>query len=253
MLDYTIVVPSRKRAHNMLALRQLLPTALICVDERERADYESAVPAERLLWHPPMDGQPFVINWMQEAVKSPIWITIDDDFCGVQVTTGSRRWVTDSEEILAIIENAAQACLDLGLTAFCWSRTANTTVIRPDERPIVPVQAVCNAFGIMGAARHRKYDTTLPGRAAVDWTLRTLLEDRLVYADVRFYFDCGPVFTGRGGNVGLVLPEQFTETTRRMLRRWGASLSFNPPGYVKKREVAAMSIRVTRSHKTAQR
>lgn len=254
MLDYQIVVPSRHRSHNMGLLRRLLPSALICIDEREREDYTKVgVPAESLLIHPPMEIAATVRNWIQDAVKSEILIQVDDDFEGVKVTTGSQRWIDDSEEILAIIENAATAIKDLDLTTFCFSGTPNTTIIRPDERPIVPVQQVFRAFGTRGAARHRKYRTDMIRRADLDWTLRTLLEDRCVYADVRFYFDCGAVFAGRGGNVGLVQPEQFETASRNIRRAWGKHVSYKAPGFVKNREVIPAALRVSRTNKIAQR
>ena len=252
-LDYTIVVPSRKRVHNMPFIRRLLPSAMICVDKRERDAYRSEVPAENLLVHPEMDGSAKVRNWIVDAVKTPVLIQIDDDFCGVQVTTGAKRFIIDQNEILAILENAARACQDLKLTTFCFSGTPNTTIIRPDERPIVPTQPVFRAFGTMGKARKRKWREDIIGRADLDWTLRTLLEDRCVYADVRFFFDCGAVFAGRGGNVGMISPEQFTKATEVLRQIWGRSVSFKPPGYMKKREVASVSLRVSRTNKTAQR
>jgi hypothetical protein len=253
MLPYKIVVPSRKRPHNMPLVRLLLPTATICADEREAEDYASLVPPDRLLLHPPMDGLPRVLNWLQDNIAEPVLIEIDDDFVGVQATTGSKRQITESEEILAILENSIQCCEDLGLTVFCYSRTPNTTIIRPNERPIVPTQSVRNAFGIMGKARHRKWDPDLTGRADVDWTLRTLLEDRCVMADVRYYFDCGRVFAGRGGNVGIVSPEQFKRASLQLKERWGRSVSFNPPAFAKKRDVGPIGIRVSRTNKSAQR
>lgn len=179
---------------------------------------------------------------------------IDDDFRGVRVTTGSQRFITDAEEITAIIENAARCCHDLDLTTFCFSGTPNTTIIKPEFWPIVPTQPVFRVFGIMGAARKRRWHTDVPGRADLDWTLRTLLLDRIVFADVRFFFDCGAVFTGRGGNVGLITSEQFEKASRELRRTWGNSLSFKPSAYVKKsREVASVSLRVSRTNKTAQR
>jgi hypothetical protein len=252
-LDYTIVVPSRKRSHNMPILRSLLPTAMICVDERERLAYAPFVPDSKLLLHPPMDGLPSIINWIQEAIKTPILIEIDDDFERILVTTGSERRITDPDEILAVIENAARACQDLGLTVFCFSRTANTTIIRPDERPLVPVQRVCNAYGVMGAARHRKWDTAFLGRADIDWTLQTLLEDRCIYTDVRFYFDCGRIFAGRGGNVGLVTPQQFQRVTAATQKKWGKYVSYTSPAWMKNRNVDACGLNVTRTNPTAQR
>lgn len=253
-LGYAIVVPSRKRVHNMPVIRELLPDAVICIDEREHADYQDAVPPGRLLLHPPMDTAARVRNWIMDEVTTPILVHIDDDFAGVQVLTGSQRYITNAEEIRAILDNAARACADLGLTTFCFSGTPNATIVRPDVRPIMATQPVFRVFGTMGAARTRKFRTDIPGRADLDWTLRTLLLDRCVYADVRFYFDCGPVFTGRGGAVGLITPEQFTAGTRELRKTWGRHVSFKVPGWQKKQnQVASVSLKVVRANKTAQR
>ena len=252
-LDYVIVVPSRRRTHNMARIRKLVPTALVCVDERERWDYADVVPDERLLVHPPFDGLYNVINWMQEKLPQKILIELDDDLQFVRGMTGSHRKITNPSDILAIIENAARCCQDLGLTTFCFSRTANPAMLHAELKPIRPVQPVTACFGIMGAARHRPYSTAFFSRTDTDWTLETLLRDRCVYADVRFYFDCGRVFGGRGGNVGLVTPAQFARSSNDMRRKWGRYLSYKQPGFQKNRTTAAVSIRVKRSNPTAQR
>jgi hypothetical protein len=252
-LDMAIVVPSRRRVANMGTSRLLLPSAIVCVDEREHDDYAAVVPPPNLLLHPPMEGLPAVVNWTMDNIKQSILVLIDDDFQGVRVNTGSRRFITDSDEILAIIENGARACLDLELSCFCWSRTPNTTVIRPDVRPIVPTQLIGSAFGVMGAARKRHYDARFSGRSAVDWTLRTLHQDRAVLADIRYFFDCGVIFSGRGGNVGVVTPEAFTNASRALVRKWGNALSLKAPGYVKNRQQAALRIAVSRTNKIAQK
>jgi len=252
-LDYTIVVPSRRRVHNIPRIRKLLPTAVICVDERERDDYAPFVPKSQLLIHPPMMGLASVINWMQRKITSDILIEIDDDLRRVSVTTGSHRHIDDPDEILAILENSARCCKDLGLTTFCFSRTPNTTIIHPAERPIVPVQSVCNAFGVMGDARRRFYNPDFLGRADVDWALQTLLEDRCVYADIRFYFDCGKVFSGRGGNVGLIDKAQFNRASVGIREKWGKHVSYRAPAFSKNRSTEAIRIDVKRTNPTAQR
>ena len=252
-LKYQIVVPSRRRVHNMAHIQRLLPSAIICVDEREADEYATAVPGPNLLYHPPMDGLPQVLNWTIEAMKAPVLVVIDDNLQGVQSTTGSQRFIADPEEILAILENAMRNCHDLGLSTFCFSRTPNVTITKPEWRPIVPTQVVASCRGVMGAARKRKYRIDMHGRADLDWTMRTLLEDRCIYADVRFYFDFGPIYSGRGGSVGLITPEVFEASSRALKRRWPGCLSFKSPGFLKRKNVAAMSIRVSRTSKLAQR
>jgi hypothetical protein len=248
-----VVVPSRKRSHNMLVLCELLPSALICIDEREVDDYSPVVSADRLLLHPPLKNAPACRNWIVKNVATSIVVMIDDDFVGVQVMVGSHRFITSADEIMAIIENAARCCADLSLGVFCFAGTQNGMFLRADERPIAPVQPVFRAFGVMGSARERTWRVDIRGRADADYTLRTLLLDRCVFADTRFFFDCGKTFSGRGGNVGMITPEQFEESTRELKRTWGRSISFKAPGYVKKREVAVCSIKVSRANKVAQR
>jgi hypothetical protein len=252
---YRIVVPSRKRPHNMETIRWLLPSATIVIDERERADYAPFVPAEQLVLHPPFDGLPRVINWCMEHFQEESLVFSDDDLQGVQCNVGHKRYIVDAEEILAVIENTMQCCADLRLTCFCWSRTPNTTIIRPDSRPIVPTQLAGSVWGCMGAARKRHYDEQLTAHAAVDWTLRTLLQDRCIYTDVRYYFDVGRIFSGAGGNVGVVTPESYAATTETILRRWGKHVSFQPPAFAKKgkRASSAISIRVSRTNAAAQK
>jgi glycosyltransferase involved in cell wall biosynthesis len=238
-MHYEIVVPSRGRPQNARVLLALMPTAFICVDEREADDYRATVPPGQLLVHPPSTGAPAARNWIFQNTTAPCLIQCDDDLVGIRSNVGSKRFITDPDEVMAIIENQVTCCADLGLTTFCWSRTANTTVIRPDERPFVPTQQVYGCWGVMGKARHRLYDETLKSRADLDWTMRTLLEDRIVLADVRYYFDFGRSFSGSGGQSGLVTPEDFKRSTEIVAKRWGTSISFKRPGYMKKGDTVA--------------
>ena len=253
MMRYQIVIPSRRRADTMKPLMALLPTAFICVDERERADYAAVVPKKRLLVHPPSSGAPAARNWIIQNTDAECLIQCDDDLKGVRTTVGSRRFLTDPDEILAVLENAMTACADLALTTFCFSRTANTTVIRPAERPIVPTQQVYGCWGVMNAARHRLYDDTLKSRADLDWTLKTLLADRCVYADVRFYFDFGASFSGAGGNSGLVTADDFKTATETVAKRWGTAITFKRPGYMKTGDTVAGKPAVKRANRLAKR
>jgi glycosyltransferase involved in cell wall biosynthesis len=231
-MKYQIVVPSRGRPYNVKTILSLMPDAYICVDERERKDY-AAVPKKQLLLHPPTTGVSAARNWIIQNTSAPCLIQCDDDLVGVRSNIGSKRFITNADEVMAVIENAMTCCADLDLTTFCFSRTANTTVVRPDERPIVPTQQVFGVWGVMGNARRRLYDETLKSREDLDWTLRTLLEDRIVYADIRFYFDFGSSFSGTGGTSGLVTADDFRRATEIVAKRWGTAVSFKKPGYMK--------------------
>lgn len=226
MLDYSLICFSRKRSANMPLIRQLIPSALVCIDEREVDDYAPFVPQDKLLLHPPLDGFPAVWNWVIENVDSEIVVEIDDDFRGVQVLTGSYRYTRDPDDILAIIENAARNMVDLDLTCFTFSKSGNRVFSKTDWRPIVPVGRATNCFGVRGAARRRKHDATFISREDVDFTLLTLLEDRQIYTDMRFFFDVGTIYSGEGGSVGLVTSDQFARASLELKKKWGKYLSY---------------------------
>jgi len=253
MLDYTIIVPSRKRVKNMPLIRSLLPDALICVDQREVADYMPHVPVEKMLIHPPMEGLGTVLNWAMFEIKTEILIAVDDDFKGVLTMVSKQRKITNPDDILAILLNAAQACQDLSLSIFTFTRSANPILMQSAVVPVRPVAPICNAFGIMNKARHRKYDMRFIGRADVDFTLRTLLEDRAIYADMRFYFDCGSVYAGKGGNVGLVSKAQFDQSTELLQAKYGKYFSAKGLNFQKTQSKQKMRINVVRHNPMAQK
>jgi hypothetical protein len=254
-LDYVIVVPSRRRVYTMATIRSLLPTAKVVVDEREEFEYATEVPRENLILHPPMDGFAHVYNWMLKHFQEKIIIELDDTFAYIKSMTGSYRRISRPLEVLAVIENTAQCCWDLGLPAMTWSRTTNTVLIDPEMKPIVPIQPVCGALGVMHNGREREIDPAFFGRADTDWTLKTLLIDRCVYADQRFYFERGPAYAGVGGNTGLVSDEQFWSGTVGMKKKWGKHLKCSRQAYKKDqaRNVAPIGMRVKRTNPIAQK
>ena len=179
----------------------MLPDATVCVARSEAEDYRPIAP--RLLVHDDLDALVHIWNWLQDTVQEDCLICVDDDLRCVRRLIGRPRKVTDPEVIRAIIENSVQIAADLDISTICWSRTANTLLLDPESRPIRFVQPISASFGLRGRARERRFDPCFIGRADADYTMRTLLEDRITYADVRWYWDHGRVFSGRGGNVGL--------------------------------------------------
>jgi len=206
-----------------------------------------------LLVHPPMDGLPRVWNWIVKTVKTPAIIEVDDDFVGVRSLVGSKRFITDPEQILQILENSLQCISDLGITTFTFNRSQNIAMTHPEVKPIRPVGPIAGAFGVLGAARERLWDEQVGARAGVDFTLQCLLDDRVMFNDMRYYFDFGEVYGGRGGNVGIFGIEEWTANCNRLKEKWGRHISFDAPGWVKNRQVAAMSVRVARRNKRGQR
>ena len=175
---------------------------------------------------------------------------VDDDVKDVRTTFPKPRHLK-AKGIQQIIENAIQAITDLDLTVCCFSRTPNWSIIDPFNSPIVPVQFATVGFGVRGAARRRVSDESLMGRADMDWGLRTLRDDRCVYADIRYFFDNGTIFGGEGGNVGLIDEEHRKTITEKIEKRWGKYVPKGRIGFRKNQSVVALRMKVPRSNPTA--
>ena len=89
-LEYAIVVPSRRRTRHMPQLLSLLPTAVVCVDEIEMADYGPHVPAAQLWAHPPLASLGAIRQWILDHAGPPAIFMADDDLIDVICLVGRR-------------------------------------------------------------------------------------------------------------------------------------------------------------------
>ncbi len=237
---YRIVMPSRGRTRSCKKALSNFPrgSVTVTVDESELDGYRTALAetGAEIVPHPPLRGFARVFNWCIEHFAEECLFFVDDDIRSVRTTIPKTRRLRSPEDVQAIIENVIQVICDLDLTVCCFTRNPNTALMDPINEPIKSTMPVCVAFGIRGAARHRRYDETLIPRADADWLLRTLRDDRLVYCDMRFYFDNGLTFSGEGGNVGLVNQEQRDAATRELRKRWGQHINLNVLGFQQRKQ-----------------
>jgi hypothetical protein len=199
-----------------------MPDATVYVAEDEMDDYAPHVPRASLIAHPKASTLVECYNWMLTQFDEPCLIKADDDLVSVDIMRHDRlRANRDPEVIKRIIENAVESCEDLNLGVFCWSRNQNYVTSRTHEHPFRLMLPVMGTFGVMGKARYRKWDIAMHGRADFDFTLQTLLEDRIVLCDSRYYFNHGRVFTGEGGLRGKVTGDHFKIATELLVKKWG--------------------------------
>ncbi len=233
---------------NIKQMLSLLPDATVCVAREEEAAYRKVVPEKQLLLHDNLVGLVNIRNWLNATIQEDCLVQVDDDLLCVRTLVGKSRKIIDPAVIAQIIENAHRISADLDIGVFCWSRSQNTVMLRPEYRPVRFAAPLAAAYGLRGAARRRTFRTDLKGREDFDFTLQTLLDDRILFMDTRFYFDFGRAFSGTGGNVGIISSEQFARSGKLMRHRWGRFISLKAPGFVKNRSSDAMSVRVCRAN-----
>jgi hypothetical protein len=176
---------------------------------------------------------------------------IDDDLRCIYPQIGRQVAVTDPELIAHVIDNAHQVSADLDIGVFCWARTRNVFVAEPEFLPFRFTAPVMCSFGLRGPARNRRFDVEMPGRADIDFALQTALEDRICLQDMRWYFEHGRIFAGRGGNAGRLTNERFRASTQRLYAKWGQFVARKKAGYIKNRAGTAVGLKVERSNPIA--
>ena len=173
-----IVVPSRRRVHNMERMLKLLPTATICVAKAEKADYAAVVPRKRLLLHDDIPNLIAIRNWLLGKIQEDCVVMIDDDLRGIRRTIGRNTLVTDPAMIAQVIENGHRVAEDLDIGVFCWTRTMNEFLADHECYPFRFTVPMSSSYGFRGRARSRRFDPTMTIREDLDFTLQTLLEER---------------------------------------------------------------------------
>ncbi len=223
----------------------LLPDAIVCVAEEERADYLGAVDHKKIICHPNLKGLPRIRNWINKTIQEDCLVMIDDDLQGVIPCVQKQKLITDPDIIWLIFENSHRVCEDLDIGVFCWNRSRNSFLVSPELMPIRLVCPMAASYGLRGPARERKFAET--AREDVDFVMLTLMEDRILSCDVRWYFEHGRSFSGRGGNVGVLDDGAWHKSSKEMYAKWGKFLGRSVPGFRKRESrIDPMSIRVQR-------
>lgn len=175
----------------MPRLLRLLPFATVVIDKAEKPQYERFVPKSNL-WirkaGPNCDCNQ-ASNFILENAPEECCVIVDDGLRFIQSLVGYERKIADPNDIYAIIENSYLACVDLDLSTFVWNHR-NETSQEIEFQPIAPTGVAASAYGVMPSARDRRFDESLGSLGSLDFSLKTLMDDRLIYQDARFHFNC---------------------------------------------------------------
>lgn len=252
MTDYTIVVPTLDRPRNMRRILSLFPSAIVTVNTSNLRLFRDVVPESQLLPHPDM---PLIEtrNWILDNIQTECVLQFNDDVQFLQSMVGPSGRIRDPDAIQAVIENTIQCCRDLELGVFCWSLTSNGGLLKPHLRPIrAAAPCSAHAFGVRGLARERRFSTEFRGCGDFDFTMETLRQDRLLYCDVRWHFDCGGMSRGAGGQTGKLSSAELSGAQKRLREKWGQYVGKSKTKRVEKRQGwRDFSVNVRRSSKLA--
>lgn len=219
----TLAVPSRGRSKTFSPLVERLSNLKVFVDEREAESYARF--GDRLVLHPGLKTISAIRQFMLDRIETDCVVMMDDDLIGVAPLVGvSRKPIRRADEVERVILSLALCARDSDAKAFGWNRNANPGFMRMHD-PFHLVAPLAGAFGIIG--RDIRFDTALIHGQDVDFTLKQILENRIVLADLRYYFDFGPVGGGTGGLQDVRTRERIMDNIATLERRWGKYLELS--------------------------
>jgi len=223
-LKYRIVVPSRKRAKQMMQLCKLLPYATITVNEEEIEDYKPLIGEHNeLVAHPKLHGIAPIRQWILDNFKEETIVMCDDDLKTVTCLVGERhRNYSDWTNIKTIIENQIHISRAFGIKLFYFNRNPRPLFFRPYDCIAFSGGFAAGIFGING--RELEFDSQLTTREDVDITLESLMKHRAILCDMRYYFIFEGTWSKKGGNQGIRTSENETLDKNHIYNKWGRNL-----------------------------
>ena len=228
--DIDLVIPSKQRASRCAALmRTMLTGADCCVAESELADYEAAgIPRARIRTHANLSGLPAIRNHLVQASQRPVVVQIDHDLLCVWARVGhTERKIVDPALIMEVIYGTAVIASDIGVSLFGWGRLGamlcgHKPAAYKDSDPFSFTSPFGGAVGAVGKLA-RWDNRILGGGGDPDAIMNELLLRRIIYADLRYYFDIGRVNAGAGGLQSMRSAERCTQSKMIMKAKWGTT------------------------------
>ncbi|MBC8254380.1 MAG: hypothetical protein H8E35_10125 [Ardenticatenia bacterium] len=227
MSDFAIVIPSRRRTE--LAARAFdlfggddTGLARVVVDEREFADYAQVIPKDRIVCHPGLSGIGPIRGWIASTFDEHVLLMADDDVSHLWYNAELYgRRIEGIDNILRVIENAANVTCDLGLHVFGFCQAWDTRKFNP-TKPFAVSTWAGGGIGLVGRDPRVRFSANRL-RWDIDYCLQSLLVHRIVWVDNRYSF-VHQRFGLAGGNSANRSKAKDEAEIEYLLRRWGRYL-----------------------------
>ena len=237
-----VVIPSRSRVQECAHALRLFPEATVVVHDAEYDLYRSGLPDQEIQAHKLEGGIAPIRQWVLDNFDDEAILFVDDDVKYLKVVAGFEtrsRVIKDPLAIAQVVENAAYIAQEIGAPIFGFSQTSgDVRKYRPTD-PVKLTGWIGSVIGVVG--RDIDYDVTLKMRADIDFCLRALLEQRIIFMDQRFSFVHHKMFGHRGGNAHMRGQERSKLEMALLKERWGNWVSF-----VQGKSVIRIVVRVKR-------
>jgi glycosyltransferase involved in cell wall biosynthesis len=218
-----IVIPSRGRPGNVPHMNMLFPTAKWCVSKEDVDSYEN-MGMRNFVAHPnDVLGLGAKRNWIMEHFDDETVVQVDDDIQYAVCVVGIRsRPIFMGDQIEAIVGQAAQCAKDAGASVFGFNQGSDDVRKFSSNAPFGLTGWVGTVIGTIGKRLH--FDPSLRSRVDIDFCLKCLDKDRLIWRDNRFSF-VNKRIKNVGGSQGVRTALSDRAEVDKLKARWGQNLT----------------------------
>lgn len=190
------------------------------VPESERDEYARVLPNQILTVPDDVCGLGALRNWILDHFEDETVIMLDDDVDKLYCLTGAlTKQVNDPDEVAWVLFNTAVMAKDAGCSVFGYSQTDIRKFNGTD--PFALCGWVGCVIGVIGRKLRFRDDAF---KVDIDFCLKSLLVDRIVWIDTRYKFN-QKRDTNSGGNALFRTQEKFKASVDSLVKRWGRFLS----------------------------
>ena len=214
-----VLILSRGRSETITTTKILPDYIEVLVPESEKEQYQKTLENPLLTIPDNIIGLGAVRNWVLKNFKEKIIVMVDDDIVRLYCLTAEKaRPITDPEEIMQVIINAAVMAEDAGVHCFGFSQTDIRKYYGTE--PFKLTGWVGGVIGVIG----RKYEFRDDKyKVDIDYCLKNLLVDRVIWMDKRYCFEQARD-NNVGGNSEFRSETEYQKSLESLLKKWGKYL-----------------------------
>lgn len=246
----------------------LIPGAVVCVPQSQRADYEKRLAADLpkiahlsafagqrpwILTHPDeVKGLTPKLNWIfdwfeRQSGISDSLVFVDDDITSVQrcfTDRGEESTIRDPQLIEAIITNTARLARDVGAYYFGWEASNGALRYYTGLKPFMLTGYINGCAMGFRRGHGLRFDERIVAKNDFDIAAMNAWKHRLCFKDTRYTFCQKETFTGKGGQAAFRTMQTEKRDVALLQRKWGDIFHMGGHSGTRKRDYAG-AVKIT--------
>ena len=228
-----------------MTTHRLLPSAVVCVPESQRAEYQCRVPRKRIVTHPDaVKGLTPKLNWIFDHVRdSEAIVFVDDDITSLQrcfTDPGEDATIRDPALIEEIIRATFILARDTGAFYFGWEASNGALRYYTGLKPFMLTGYINGCAMGFRTGHGLRFDERIVAKNDFDIAAANAHKHRLTFKNCRYTFCQAETFKGRGGQAAFRTSATERRDVELLQRKWGDVFNFGGHSGTRKRDYAGV-------------